>query len=78
MKIPNADPAIMNLEKLRLYLLNLKHPPGGSKARPLHHFGYNMSSASKLESDLRYHLSEDVSDIIETKFAMRHIISCDN
>lgn len=78
MKIPNPEAAIIDLEKLRSYLLNLKHPRGGSKARLLHHFGYSMSKASKLESDLRkYHLSADVADIIETKFGTRYIISSD-
>ena len=57
MPIPNADRAIIAVEKLTAYLLNPSHKRGGAKARLLISFGYRTNAPEVLESDLRQHLS---------------------
>jgi hypothetical protein len=39
LKIPNSKNAVIEKEKLVVYLLNPKHKRGGTKARLLNHFG---------------------------------------
>lgn len=56
--IPNADRAIIAVEKLTAYLLNPSHRRGGAKARLLISVGYQTNAPGGLESDLRtQHLS---------------------
>ena len=57
MAIPNADRAIIAVEKLTAYLLNPSHKRGSVKARLLISLGYRTSTPEILESDLRQHLS---------------------
>lgn len=40
-RLPNAERAVITADKLRHYLLNVKHPEGGSKARFLAALGYH-------------------------------------
>jgi hypothetical protein len=44
LRIPNADHAIIAIEKLRDYLLNAAHRRGGSKARLLLSCGYRADA----------------------------------
>ncbi|MGW8255991.1 MAG: DUF6883 domain-containing protein [Thermoguttaceae bacterium] len=53
MRIPNADGAIISLEKIVQYLLNVDHPDGGSKAALLAHIGFSMDHPKELENALR-------------------------
>jgi hypothetical protein len=56
--IPNAERAIVALEKLTGYVLNLSHRRGSAKARLLLGFGYRSDNPQVLEADLRsQHLS---------------------
>lgn len=58
MPIPNADRAIIAVEKLTAYLLNPSHKRGGAKARLLISLGYRTGTPEVLGSDLRVqHLS---------------------
>lgn len=58
MPIPNADRAIIALEKLTGYLLNASHKRGGAKARLLISLGYQPAVPERLAADLRtQHLS---------------------
>jgi hypothetical protein len=52
MPIPNADSAYVSSEKLHDYLLNEKHPVGGSKARWFISLGYDPANIDVLEQDL--------------------------
>lgn len=58
MPIPNADRAIIAIDKLTAYLLNASHRRGGAKARLLLGLGYQVSVPERLAHDLRkQHLS---------------------
>jgi hypothetical protein len=52
MPIPHADAAFIPPEKLTDYLLNVRHPIGGSKANWLHGLGYDLAKPAVLEQDL--------------------------
>jgi len=53
MTIPNAAHAIIQIEKLSDYLLNVSHKRGASKARLLLRLGYRREAPRILEMDLR-------------------------
>lgn len=60
MKLP-ADKIIIDVRKLRDYLLNPAHPEGATKAQYLSEIGYNQENYHILEVDLRnQHLICDV------------------
>ena len=62
MTVPNADRAIIAVDKITGYLLNVSHKRGGPKARLLLSVGYRADVFQQLESDLRsQHLSLDVT-----------------
>lgn len=62
MRIPNADTAIIEEQKLVDYLLNPDHRRGGSKAALLLQFGYTPADWQQLASDLRRdHLTRDAA-----------------
>ena len=44
MTIPNAERAVIAVDKLTGYLLNLSHKRGGAKARLLLSFGYRSDN----------------------------------
>lgn len=75
MKIPNADEAIIEEQKLTSYLLNAEHRRGGSKAALLIAFGYDPLYWQRLADDLRqYHLSADIDLVRDTAYGARYEI----
>jgi hypothetical protein len=52
MPIPDAERAVIATEKVRDYLLNLKHPDGGSKAIWFYSLGYARDEWQLLADDL--------------------------
>jgi hypothetical protein len=75
LKIPNADRAIIEQQKLVDYLLNTEHHRGGSKAALLAMFGYNVANWARLAADLRKaHLSIDVTVERDTPYGRRYEI----
>ena len=71
MTIPNADRAIIAVEKLTAYLLNVSHKRGAAKARFLLGVGYRADAPDMLESDLRtQHLSRDVARTSENAYGV--------
>jgi len=71
MTVPNAERAIIAVDKLVGYLLNVSHKRGGSKARLLLSLGYRSDTPRFLESDLRgQHLSQDVIRTHETAYGI--------
>ena len=53
MKVPNADAAKVDRDKLERYLLSLAHPIGRSKARFLHAAGFGESNVAALAEALK-------------------------
>ena len=53
MKLPNADSALIPVEKLRDYLLSRFHPVGRSKARFFFSLGYRPDEWALLEKEIR-------------------------
>lgn len=75
MKLPNADSAIIDAQKLAGYVLNAEHRRGGSKASLLLAFGYDPANWQRLASDLhQYHLSADVDRTRATTYGTRYEI----
>ncbi len=75
MRIPNADKAIIEQQKIVLYLLDADHPEGGPKARLLLSFGYSVAHWQKLDADLRsMHLIEDFVATSNTVWGTRYEI----
>lgn len=71
MTVPNADRAIIAVDKLTGYLLNVSHRRGGPKARLLLSLGYSADNPASLESDLRtQHLSLNVTRTRESPYGV--------
>jgi hypothetical protein len=54
-KLPNADLALIEVEKIRDYLLNLDHPEGGPKAAFFHLQGFERARWELLAAALKDH-----------------------
>jgi hypothetical protein len=52
-RLPNADSAVIGVEKLRDYILSTTHPVGRFKATFFAALGYRRGDWMKLERDLR-------------------------
>ena len=75
MKLPNAQDAIIESDKLQDYILAPEHPVGRFKAAFFRAIGYSRANWAQLESDLReFHLSEGVSDTVESRYGMKYVI----
>jgi hypothetical protein len=75
MTVPNADRAIIAVDKITGYLLNVSHKRGGPKARLLLSVGYRADVPQRLESDLRsQHLSLDVTRTSKNAFGVLYEI----
>lgn len=55
MKLPGADRAVVNVEKIRDYLLSDAHPVGRFKAAFFAGQGYSQAEWEVLATDLRNH-----------------------
>ncbi len=53
MRLPNAEKAVIDAEKLRDYLLSPSHPVGRFKAVFFASLGYNQGNWQQFETDLR-------------------------
>ena len=53
MKVPNAEQAIIEVAKVRDYLLSASHPVGRFKAAFFRALGYTPENYGELEADLR-------------------------
>lgn len=75
MKLPNAERAIIAEDKLVLYLLNIEHRKGGSKAKLLQVMGYKPEAWQHFETDIRaQHLGVDVSGTDKSDYGVRYEI----
>ena len=73
MKLPNAENAVVEREKIAEYLLNPTHRYGASKARFFGAFGFRAEEWWKFAEALREHgRDHDVTKVQETGFGPRY------
>ena len=73
MKLPNADKAIVEREKIVDYLLNAAHRHGASKARFFGRFGFRMEAWEVLAVALREHGRQcEITRTKQTGFGPRY------
>jgi hypothetical protein len=75
MKLPRADTALVEREKIVDYLLNAAHRYGASKARFFCEFGFRVEQWEHLAEALREHArAHDVVRERETGFGPRYVV----
>ena len=75
MKLPNADQAIVEREKIVAYLLNPAHRHGANKARFFGDYGFRVEEWQRLAAALREHgQTHDVAGTRETGFGPRYSV----
>jgi len=73
MKLPNANKATVEREKIADYLLNLSHRFGASKARFFLKFGFSLDKWEILAGALLIHgQTNEVKRVHETSFGPRY------
>ena len=73
MKLPNADKAQVEREKIVDYLLNTAHRYGSSKARFFARYGFKAENWEQLAQALRHHVqAHEVKRAKETGFGPRY------
>jgi hypothetical protein len=73
MKLPNANLALVEREKITDYLLNPAHRYGASKARFFAGFGFRLEAWEALAAALREHGQQhEVTRVKETGFGPRY------
>lgn len=76
MKLPNANRARVDKEKILNYLLCREHPDGGSKAKFFKRFGFDRGEWELLADALRRHAEDhEVAKMVETGYGRRYIIN---
>ena len=75
MRLPNADQAQVDREKITEYLLSDTHPDGSGKARFFKKFGFRTEVWEILAASLRKHgSSHSVVKIVESAYGMRYTV----
>ena len=75
MRLPNAEQAQIDPNKLKEYLLSETHPIGRSKARFLHDIGYNESKPEILEETLlKIARTEEIVETVQSVHGTKYII----
>ena len=73
MKLPNADKAVVERDKIVDYLLNASHRYGASKARFFNRFGFQAKKWEQLAQALLHHgQTQEVKHTKETGFGPRY------
>jgi hypothetical protein len=74
-KLPNADKAVIDSEKIRGYVLSSTHPVGRFKAAFFGRFGYSAEKWMEFEQRLReLILSQDVAAVEETQYGRKYVV----
>jgi uncharacterized protein DUF6883 len=74
-KLPNADKAIVEQEKILGYLLNPKHPLGAAKANFFSRYGFTPDKWKILAEALRLHgQTNNVNQIRDTNYGPQYIV----
>ena len=74
MRVPNADFAVAEEQKVKSYLLSSSHPVGRYKARFFRSLGYDQDGWKRLASDLRAILANEVSESVEIEFGTKYVV----
>lgn len=75
MKLPNADQAQVDREKITGYLLSGTHPDGSSKAAFFKRFGFRAGEWEVLAAALRKHsVSHAVVKTVESEHGVRYTV----
>ena len=75
MKLPNAENAVVEREKISDYLLNAAHRYGASKATFFQQFGFRLDDWEQLADAIREHgLAYEVAKTKATSFGPRYEI----
>jgi len=73
MKLPNADRAVVEREKIVGYLLNPEHRYGASKARFFAQFGFRVAQWERMAQAFREHgQTHEVARMRQTGFGPRY------
>ena len=65
----------VNPQKISNYLLNVNHPDGGSKAKLLIGFGFDLNHVSVLENTIiNQAMFNDVSKVIPSTFGEKYLV----
>ena len=75
MKIPNADNAVIPIEKLRDYILSPVHPVGRFKSAFFRGLGYAPDACERLEMDIRSLLTAEAAIAEVTRFGSKYLVS---
>jgi filamentous hemagglutinin len=74
-RLPNAEKAIIEDEKIRDYILSPTHPVGQFKAAVFRKLGYSYENWEEFEQDLKkFILSYDAQEIEVTRFGRKFIV----
>lgn len=74
-RLPNAEKALIESEKIRAYILSSAHPVGRFKAAFFRKFGYSAENWEEFEQSLRQLIiSQDVSGIEETRYGRKYVV----
>lgn len=75
MKLPNAEKARVDKEKIIDYLLSFAHPDGSSKAGFFSRFGFTTENWQTFAKSLRKHGEDNpVISEVESAFGMRYTV----
>ena len=75
MFLPNKERAVIEINKVREYLLNSKHIHGKHKAVFFQRFGYSIENAEVLQNALYQHPQDnEVASTIETRHGIKYIV----
>jgi len=74
-RLPNAEKAIIEAEKLRDYVLSFAHPVGRFKAAFFQRLGYSAENWEAFERSLReVILSQDITQVEESQYGQKFIV----
>ncbi len=75
MKLPNAEKAVVEQQKVKEYLLNPAHPDGAGKAQFFMALGFESNQWEMLAAALRsIAVNSPIAESIESPHGQKHII----
>lgn len=76
-KLPQTDALQVDESKVVEYLLNLKHPKGGSKAKYFRNRGFKPGDWQAMAKALKYHgATQTVTEAATTKHGRKFTVEC--
>lgn len=74
-RLPNAEKAIIEAEKLRGYILSSTHPVGRFKAAFFRRLGYSSENCEAFEQSLRDLITtQDAREVQETQYGRKFVV----